>query len=163
VRHRVGTAFSQLSQRYVDGKMLRFVERPEYQKDEQLHLGFERWIEAAAHQYKWRADQLLALQLAGDPKLSRTRKTELRKAVNQAARSCLPNETETIMVFTGNVRAWRHIFEMRAAGGAEPEIRKLIFLCYTQLCEIWPILLQDYEVVELEDGTKAVNTGNRKV
>ena len=91
------------------------------------------------------------------------RKTDMRKKVNQAARSCLPNETETIMVFTGNIRAWRHIFEMRASEGAEVEIRRLIFLCFELLREVWPILTQDYEVVLLSDGTKAVQTKYRKV
>src|SRR5437588_1859473 len=37
VRHRAGFGFSQLSQRYVSGRMLRFVERPEYSQDEQFH------------------------------------------------------------------------------------------------------------------------------
>src|SRR5947209_9432739 len=37
VRHRAGLGFSQLSQRYVSGRMLRFVERPEYQADDALH------------------------------------------------------------------------------------------------------------------------------
>jgi thymidylate synthase (FAD) len=48
VRHRAGFAFSQLSQRYVSGKVLRFVERPEYQKDELLHRRFLSRIAAAA-------------------------------------------------------------------------------------------------------------------
>jgi thymidylate synthase (FAD) len=42
VRHRAGTAFSQVSQRFVDGKVLRFVERPEYQKHIELHVGSHR-------------------------------------------------------------------------------------------------------------------------
>ncbi|HEV2745649.1 MAG TPA: FAD-dependent thymidylate synthase, partial [Rubrobacter sp.] len=33
VRHRAGAGFSQISQRYVSGAVLRFVERPEYQED----------------------------------------------------------------------------------------------------------------------------------
>ena len=39
VRHRAGMAFSQVSQRYVSGRVLRFVERPEYQNDDALHDG----------------------------------------------------------------------------------------------------------------------------
>src|ERR671911_1113572 len=41
VRHRAGTGFSQISQRYVAGAVLRFVERPEYQGDGELHRTFE--------------------------------------------------------------------------------------------------------------------------
>ena len=37
VRHRAGMAYSQESQRYVGGPVLRFVERPEFQKDKILH------------------------------------------------------------------------------------------------------------------------------
>src|SRR5579883_327781 len=48
VRHRAGMGFSQLSQRYVSGRMLRFVERPEYQGDEELHAQFLERIERAA-------------------------------------------------------------------------------------------------------------------
>jgi thymidylate synthase, flavin-dependent len=163
VRHRAGTAFSQLSQRYVSGRLLRFVERPEYQDDPTLHAKFERWIDLSAKEYDERAQHLLAMQEGGSEMMTAERKTDMRKKVNQAARSCLPNETETIMVFTGNVRAWRHIFEMRASEGAEVEIRRLIFLCFELLREVWPILTQDYEVVLLSDGTKAVQTKYRKV
>lgn len=163
VRHRAGTAFSQLSQRYVDGGLLRFVERPEYQDYGPLHDDFEKSIDEAAARYEWRAQTLLARQSEGDSIMSDDHRTGLRKRVNQAARSCLPNETETMIVFTGNVRSWRHIFEMRTAAGAEIEIRNLIFLCYTLLREIWPILTSDYEVEELPDGTKVLNTKYRKV
>src|SRR3989304_9631067 len=45
VRHRAGCAYSQLSQRYVGGKMLRFVERPEYVGDPFLHEQFESRID----------------------------------------------------------------------------------------------------------------------
>src|SRR3989344_4772774 len=40
VRHRAGFGFSQLSQRYVSGTALRFVERPEYQSVPDLHERF---------------------------------------------------------------------------------------------------------------------------
>src|SRR5579863_10369069 len=45
VRHRAGFSFSQTSQRYVSGRVLRFVERPEYVHDEQLHTLFLQRIE----------------------------------------------------------------------------------------------------------------------
>ena len=163
VRHRAGTAFSQLSQRYVSGKLVRFVERPEYQNDEALHRRFEDWIDLSAREYEERASLLLLKQERGDEDMTAERKTDARKRVNQAARSCLPNETETIVLFTGNARAWRHIFEMRASEGAETEIRALIFLCFTLLKKVWPVLLEDYEEVTLGDGTRAVKTKYRKV
>jgi thymidylate synthase (FAD) len=127
IRHRAGFGYSQLSQRFVSGRMLRFVERPEYRTDEQ---------EA---------------------------RTDLRKKVQQAARSVLPNETEAPIVVTGNGRAWRHVIEERASAHAEVEIRELavrIFLCLRQ---VDPVLFDDYTLEPLSDGTYTVKTEFEKV
>jgi len=162
VRHRAGAAFSQISQRYVSGAVLRFVERPEYQEDPDLHRLFEERADRAAAEYEAMADQLLERQEGGASMLTADYKTDARKKVQQTARSLLPNETEAPMVFTGNVRALRHIIEMRADAHAESEIRNLalrIFLC---LRTADPILFGDYEFGELPDGTYTVTTKNRK-
>jgi thymidylate synthase (FAD) len=162
VRHRAGTGFSQISQRYVSGNVLRFVERPEYQEDEELHELFEERADRAAAEYEAMADRLVGRQEGGASMLSADYKTDARKKVQQTARSLLPNETEAPMVFTGNVRALRHIIEMRADAHAESEIRNLalrIFLC---LRTVDPILFGDYELAELLDGTYTVSTKNRK-
>src|SRR5918999_1371392 len=162
VRHRAGTAFSQISQRYVSGAVLRFVERPEYQEDEELHLAFEERADRAAAEYEAMAEQLLERQEGGASMLTADYRTDARKKVQQTARSLLPNETEAPMVFTGNVRALRHIIEMRADAHAESEIRNLalrIFLCL-RIAD--PILFGDYELGELPDGTYTVTTKNRK-
>jgi thymidylate synthase (FAD) len=162
VRHRAGVGFSQISQRYVSGAVLRFVERPEYQGDEELHRLFEERADKAAAEYEAMADRLLGRQEVGNSMLSADHKTDARKKVQQTARSLLPNETEAPMVFTGNVRALRHIIEMRADAHAESEIRNLavrIFLCLRQAD---PILFGDYQIGELPDGTYTVTTEYRK-
>jgi thymidylate synthase (FAD) len=162
VRHRAGVGFSQTSQRYVAGSVLRFVERPEYQGDEELHRLFEERADRAAAEYGEMADRLLERQEGGNSMLSADYKTDARKKVQQTARSLLPNETEAPMVFTGNVRALRHIVEMRADAHAESEIRNLavrIFLC---LVTVDPILFGDYKIGELPDGTFTVTTEYRK-
>ena len=51
--------------------------------------------------------------------------TDRRKAIRQAARSVLPNATETKIFVTANVRALRHFIEMRGAIYADWEIRYL--------------------------------------
>lgn len=163
VRHRAGFAYSQVSQRYVDGKLVRFLERPEYQNHPELHRLFEERIDRDAAEYEKIAGILLKMQKSGDEIMTADLKTDMRKKVNQAARSVLPNETEAPIVVTANVRAWRHFFEMRAAEGAEIEIRSLAFLAFTLLKEVWPILLEDYEAITLGDGTSAVITKNRKI
>jgi thymidylate synthase (FAD) len=162
VRHRAGVGFSQVSQRYVSGAVLRFVERPEYQGNGELHRLFEERADRAAAEYGAMADRLLERQEGGNSMLSADYKTDARKKVQQTARSLLPNETEAPMVFTGNVRALRHIIEMRADAHAESEIRNLavrIFLC---LVTADPILFGDYSITELPDGTFTVTTTNRK-
>jgi len=163
VRHRAGFGYSQLSQRFVSGRMLRFVERPEYQEDEGLHAQFLERIERTASEYAALTNRLLELQQAGVSILSAEARTDLRKKVQQAARSVLPNETEAPIVITGNARAWRHVIEVRADAHAETEIRELavrIFLC---LCLVDPVLFSDYRVEQLPDGTYTVKTEFEKV
>jgi thymidylate synthase (FAD) len=162
VRHRAGVGISQISQRYVSGAVLRFVERPEYQGDEQLHRTFEERADRAAAEYEEMAELLLERQEGGASMLTADYKTDARKKVQQTARSLLPNETEAPMVFTGNVRALRHIIEMRADAHAESEIRNLALRLFLCLRTVDPILFGDYDLGELPDGTYTVSTRNRK-
>jgi len=163
VRHRAGFGFSQVSQRYVSGRVLRFVERPEYAQDPLLHDQFLQRIERAASEYAVLTNRLLEMQQAGIDILSAEVRTDLRKKVQQCARSVLPNETEAPIVTTGNARAWRHFIEMRASAHAEIEIRELavrIFLC---LRLVDPVLFGDYHLEQLADGTFTVKTEFEKV
>lgn len=156
IRHRAGMAYSQLSQRYVSGKVLRFVERPEYAADAQLHAEFETDIDHAAKRYADTTERLLELQTKGSQIMSADQKTDLRKKVQQAARSKLPNDTETFAMVTGNVRAWRHIINMRANEHAETEIRQLAVNIYRVLSDLDPMLFADMELVPHHDGTYVV-------
>src|SRR3989440_12677748 len=163
VRHRAGFGFSQLSQRYVSGRMLRFVERPEYQDDEDLHSQFLQRIERAASEYASLTNRLLEMQQAGVSILSAEARTDLRKKVQQTAHSVLPHEMEGAIVITGKARAWGHVIEMRASAHAETEIRELavrIFLC---LRLVDPVLFGDYRIEQLIDGTYTVKTEFEKV
>lgn len=163
VRHRAGCAYSQVSQRYVSGRVLRFVERAEYQKDKHLHQLFEERIDRAYKEYSEMADYLYAKQGKGYKILSGSQKTDLRKKVQQVSRSLLPNETEAPIVVTANVRAWRHMINMRASDHAEVEIRNVFFNIYKILKEVSPMLFKDFKVVHLPDGTYSVKTGFPKV
>lgn len=163
VRHRAGTAFSQLSQRFVSGRVLRFVERPEYAAVPELHERFMRRIDAAAREYEEVAGELLALQEAGDPKLGAEARTDLRKRVQQTARSVLPNEAETTLVLSANVRSWRHMIEMRTSPHAESEIRNLYFRVFLCLRLLAPLLFSDYAIEENPDGAFSALTASPKV
>jgi thymidylate synthase (FAD) len=161
VRHR-HLNFSQISQRYVSGAVLRFVERPEYQSVTELHRLFEERADRAASEYEAMAGHLLERQEKGDAFLDAEYRTDARKKVQQTARSLLPNETEAPMVFTGNVRALRHIIEMRADEHAESEIRTLAVRLFLCLATADPILFGDYRLQRLPDGTYTVTTEYRK-
>lgn len=163
VRHRAGLGFSQQSQRFVSGRVLRFVERPEYALDEELHALFLQRIERAAAEYAAITERILYMQHTGQLLLSAQERTDLRKKVQQTARSVLPNETEAPIVVTGNARAWRHVISMRASSHAETEIRELavrIFLC---LALTDPVLFSDYTLQQLPDGTLTARTDFEKI
>jgi len=163
VRHRAGVGYSQVSQRYVSGRVLRFVEREEYQKDKNLHKLFEDRIDRAFGEYSEMANYLYERQEKGSKILSGPLKTDLRKKVQQVARSLLPNETESPVVVTANVRAWRHMINMRASDHAEIEIRRVFFVIYKILKEVAPKLFSDFRIVKLPDGTRCVKTDYPKV
>lgn len=163
VRHRAGFAFSQVSQRYVSGQVLRFVERPEFQSDEFLHALFVERIDRAAADYEKLQTALVDRQRAGDVHLAGERATDRRKRVQQAARALLPNETEAPIVVTANVRAWRHFIEARANEHADVEIRIAAWYVLRCLRVVEPILFGDYREQPLPDGTVAVTTETPKV
>lgn len=163
VRHRAGFGFSQVSQRYVSGRTLRFVERPEFVGDEQLHRRFEVRIDAAAAEYEAMSDRLEEMQAEGKTAiLTGEQKTDLRKKVRQVARAVLPNETEAPIVVTANMRAWRHFIEMRASDHSETEIREAAFRIFTCLKQVAPIMFGDYREELYPDGTRGVATDYRK-
>lgn len=163
VRHRAGAAYSQTSQRYVQAETLRFVERIDHQSDPLLHAAFEAWIDKAAAEYNMRAQLLMELQAGGLEVLSGEKKRDLRKKVNQAARACLPNETEAPIVVTLNARSLRHVIEMRANAAADLPIRQVGVILLQIARAVSPMLFSDYEIINLADGTQAVNTVWRKV
>jgi thymidylate synthase (FAD) len=97
-------------------------------------------------------------QVANEPKA-----TLRRKRARQAARSILPNSTETKIVVTANARAWRHFIELRGAPAADAEIRKLAIAVLRILQEQAPEIFGDFKVEPLDDGTETAFTPYSKV
>ncbi len=160
VRHRAGTAISQLSQRYVDESTADFVEPAIIAGDPELHATWLAAIESAHQAYNALVEGLAARVEREHPDLKRTQR---RKMAREAARSVLPNATETKLLFSANVRALRWIVTLRGSEGAEPEIRRLaVKLCRTMQREA-PNLFGDLEIVPLADGTEGVRAGHQKV
>ena len=157
VRHRAGMGYSQLSQRYVDESVAEYVEPDCIANDPELH---RLWLDAVAHSHQ-------AYMMLTEGLLSKFQeepdRTLRRKMARQAARSVLPNATETKIFVTGNARAWRHFIEMRASRHAEVEIRKLAVKVLQILQREAPHIFGDYELVPLPDGTLEAITPHRKV
>ena len=156
IRHRHFSS-SQLSQRYVDESDSDFVEPDVIAADPELDAIWRRAVNAAREAY----DRLipgLERRYADVPD-----KTLRRKLARQAARSVLPNATETKIFVTGNARALRHFVELRGSEHADLEIRKVAVQVLAAMRAEAPSMFGDYELVELPDGTRAVRTDHPKV
>jgi thymidylate synthase (FAD) len=168
VRHRAGFGYSQLSQRYVDESVAEYVEPDIIARDPELHA---IWLDAVkqVHAAYIQLAEKLNARLA-DPKAAAaamlppdTDRTTRRKAARQAARSVLPNASETKIFVTANARALRHFLEQRGSAFAEPEIRKLAGVLLDILQKDAPNLFCDYTKNPLPDGTFELSTPYRKV
>ena len=155
VRHRAGFGYSQLSQRYVDESVAEYVEPDVIAADPELHAV---WLDAVNHAHAAYV-KLAGLLLARGGAAT----TEARKAARQAARSVLPNATETKVFVTANARALRHFLEQRGSRHAEPEIRRLAGLVLDALRAEAPNLFGDYARRPLPDGTDEITTPHPKV
>jgi thymidylate synthase (FAD) len=157
IRHRAGFGYSQLSQRYVDESVAEYVEPAEIAGDPELH---QIWLDAVmqSHQAYVRLAEKLQEKLRDEPD-----KVARRKLARQAARSVLPNATETKIFVTANARALRHFIELRASRFAEVEIRKLAVKVLEIMQTEAPHIFSDYRLVPLPDGTFEAVTAHRKV
>lgn len=63
----------------------------------------------------------------------------------QQARSVLPNSTKTEIVVTANFREWRHIFRLRCAKAAHPQMREIMIPLHKECKEIIPVIFDDIE------------------
>jgi thymidylate synthase (FAD) len=157
VRHRAGMGYSQLSQRYVDESVAEYVEPDCIADDPALH---SIWVDAIAHMHQAYIQLVegLAEKFKEEPD-----RTLRRKLARQAARSILPNATETKIFVTANARALRHFIEMRASRHAEVEIRQLAVQVLRIMQDEAPNLFGDYTLTALPDRTFEANTPHRKV
>ena len=157
VRHRAGFAYSQLSQRYVDESIANYIEPDIIADDETLHDVWLRAVEVSHQAYLTLVAGLM------DKLADMEDKTHRRKLARQAARSVLPNATETMIFVTANARALRHFIEMRGSEWAEVEIRKVALDILRIMQREAPNLFADYDIVRLDDGTDVARTPFEKV
>ena len=151
IRHR-HFSYSQLSQRYVPERNAAMVEPAVIAEDPGLHEKFAAAARVSLAAYN---ELLAALEAKfGDVPNATLR----RKQARQAARSVLPNATETRIVVTGNYRAWRHFIAMRASEHADVEIRELAVECLRQLQKAAPNVFGDFEIATLSDGSEVASS-----
>jgi hypothetical protein len=160
VANGIVTHNSQLSQRFVDESDTDFVEPDIIASDPELHA---IWLESIckSHEAYCRLAEGLADKIERDyPHLKGRHK---RKRAREAARSVLPNATETKIFMTANARALRHFVEYRGAPDAEPEIRKVAMQVLEIMQREAPNLFGDYQVEALPDGSTSAKTEHKKV
>lgn len=156
IRHR-HFSYSQLSQRYVNESDSDFVEPDAIAADPELHAVWCGAVEATRHAY----DRLVeGLQRRYSDVADVTLR---RKLARQAARSVLPNATETKIFVTGNARALRHFIELRGSEHADVEIRKVAVAVLRILQREAPGLFGDYTLVPLGGEDFATRTDHPKV
>lgn len=122
VRHRL-VSYSQESTRYCDYKgEVVFVKPPFWEGDP---LSFEAWRQACNSAEKY----YRYLRKNGCPP--------------EQARTVLPNSLRTEIVVTANLREWRHIFKLRTAKRAHPQMREIMVPLLKQLAEEIPCVFGD--------------------
>lgn len=149
VRHRAGFGYSQLSQRYVDESDAAFVMPPAIQGDPEGEAAWLVQMESAQASYMAAVERLMERYSWVDDRVHR------RKMSREAARSVLPNGTETKIVVSGNIRAWRTMLELRLGEGAEREIRRMAVKVLGVLRGEAPHFFADFELYPAEDGEQA--------
>ena len=68
-----------------------------------------------------------------------------RKQAREAARAVLPNMTETKIVVTGSMAAWRYVIARRIDPSADAEMREVAGMILAELKKLAPASFQDFE------------------
>lgn len=152
VRHRPGWAFSQLSQQYHDEHDALFVEPANLSAYPAALTAWRNAVGAARDAYRDILKTLDKAEQANSP----SERRELRRAVYSAARSVLPNATETKIFVTANARAVRHFLTVRGAILGDEEMRRVSAALLTLLRTEAPAFFADFEVSALPDNSPVV-------
>jgi len=140
VRHRVGTAISQRSTRYVDETTSDWAWHPALRVDE------DQRILADLSHFAHEARDLYAMLM------ERLVKHVGLKQARGAARGILGNALSTELVWTANLRILRHVIAMRASEYADAEIRLLANRLYEAAKPLVPEYLSDGVETPCADG-----------
>lgn len=138
VRHRAGTAFSQESLRYVRLDELKFWMPPTISEDDSTFDMFCDFIVTC---------EVAQQELAANYNFDKMDFND-KKRLTSAFRRLAPMGLATGIVATFNMRALRHVLEMRTSPAAEVEIRE-VFTEVGHICmKEWPLIFQDFKLVD---------------
>jgi thymidylate synthase (FAD) len=151
VRHRPGFAYSQLSQQYHDERGAEFVKPTHLDRVPKALKAWEKSIQASRDAYGEIMSALSDQRATGTMPAK-----EIRRAIQSAARSVLPNATETKIIVTANARALRHFLTVRGAILGDEEMRFVSSELLSLLSNDAPALFSDFRSVIYEDGLPIV-------
>lgn len=144
VRHRVGFAYSQLSQQYHDESDALFVVPPSIKRNKELFIEWADDIHRSLSTYR---------KIINTVEKSKLIDKESLRELRTAARSALPNATESKIIITVNARALRHFFEVRGCLEGDWEMRQVACKLFEMVCCDAPSLFYDFKKVEMLDGS----------
>ncbi len=150
VRHRVGTAFSQTSGRYVRNDELNVVIDPI------LAPAYDLVEEARAYLEEWYKRLEVRLDIANEKSFAR------KKKLTSAMRRMLPNGQANELGFSLNLRTLRHTIELRTSEHAEWEIRDIMAQVYRLMRARYPTMFFDAKE-ELSEGLPEITFRNKKI
>jgi thymidylate synthase (FAD) len=151
VRHRIGFSYSQLSQQYHEENGTPMILPKEIASHPEARAVWEESVEASKDAYQ----KVLEI-LREVPQLDKLPRKEFLRSIRSAARSLLPNATETKIVVTANARALRHFMEVRGAIVGDEEMRRLATSLLMPLKREAPALFSDFVFEKLSDGSSLV-------
>jgi thymidylate synthase (FAD) len=153
VRHRVGFSFSQLSQQYHEENNAVFIEPRAIQDLPELSRLWHETVARCREAYRNIASTLAKADLVDQ---LNGKEREALRALRGAARSVLPNATETKIVFTANARALRHFLALRGSVIGDEEMRLVSRLIFDRVQQEAPSLFQDFRCRMFGDGLPLV-------
>lgn len=154
VRNTIGNAFSQESMRYVRLDSIPFWFPPEIESDAEAKAKFIEVIEYLESVQEWLADHF---KIAGMKDFGQ------KKILTSIFRRLAPEGVATGIVTTFNDRSFRWLAEQRSSRHAEYEIRLVTNKAFDLAQKHCPQILQDFGIVDTNDGLVERVPANSKV